>query len=263
MQYWARSMGLGLLGWAIAATLSQAHSPGLELVRPRTGGQLYVQRVITLQTGQIYSALPPDTFADQWHGAKPQPTHEQWQQLLTHEAAVMADRQGQSPVTVLVGDSIGLWLPTDQLPGDRLWLNQSISGETTAHMVRRIPYFAQVRPTTIVVLAGVNDLKNNVDPAVTISNMELLVQRLRRQHGQSRVVVLSILPTRVPTIPTEVVGPVNRQLAIAVERRGAEFIDLQPAFGDAEGQLRSELTTDGIHLTGEGYSLLASYLSRL
>jgi lysophospholipase L1-like esterase len=37
-------------------------------------------------------------------------------------------------------------------------------------------------------------------------------------------------------------------------------VDLQPAFADAEGQLKAELTTDGIHLDGAGYRLWATVL---
>ncbi len=245
----------------IAAT--HAHSanlPAMATIRPRTGGQLYVQRVASLQAGQLYCRVPPGTFVDQWQAAWQQPNYDQWQTLLLQEAALMSTRQGNSPLTILVGDSLYLWLPQEHLTADRLWLNQSISGDTTAHIVQRISYFANVRPSAIYVLAGVNDLKNGVDPNVTLSNMELILQRLRVQHPTSRIVVLSVLPTRLPTIPNSRVQQVNQQLAIAARRRGAEFIDLQPAFSDSQGLLRVDLTTDGLHLNTNGYTLLTAYL---
>ncbi|WP_225885393.1 GDSL-type esterase/lipase family protein [Leptolyngbya sp. KIOST-1] len=261
MKRWVRLTVLAMasaamvLGYASVAIPSAA-----EMVRPRTGGQLYVQRLATLQAGQLYSQIPPSTFAEQWQTASQQPTHEQWQSLLAHEATIMAARQGRSPLTVLVGDSLYLWLPQDQLAGDRLWLNQSISGETTTHVVRRLTYFATVQPSNVYVMAGVNDLKNGTDPSITVSNLELIAQRLKVQHPQARIVVLSVLPTRWPTIPPAKVAQVNGQLAIALPRRGVEFVDLQPAFRDSQGLLRTDLTTDGLHLNPQGYSLLASYL---
>ena len=270
----ARSLVLGLLGTmatAYLATGAMADTPAEAIayqpadaiasaVRPRTGGQLYVQRVATLRAGHLYSRIPPSTFADQWQTAAQQPTHQDWQSLLAYEAALMASRQGASSLTVLVGDSIYLWLPQDQLTGDRLWLNQSISGETTTHVLRRLTYFASVRPQTIYVMAGVNDLKNGVDPRIVVSNLELTAQRLRMQHPQARIVVLSILPTRLAHIPPPQVRGVNQQLAIALQRRNIEFLDLQPAFMDDQGLMRTDLTTDGLHLNAQGYSLLATYL---
>lgn len=264
MRRLAPSILFSLLGWAIAAPGGHsANTPSVGALRPHTGGQLYVQRVATLQSGQLYSRIAPGTFAAQWQATWQQPTYEQWQSLLAHEANSMAASQDPSPLAVVVGDSLCLWLPQEQLPRDRLWLNQSISGETTAHMVRRITFFAQVRPSVVYVMAGVNDLKTGVAPSVTVSNMELIVQRLRVQHPQARIVVLSILPTRLSNLPRPAVGQINQQIAIAVRRRGADFVDLQPAFGDSQGLLRAELTTDGLHLNDRGYSLLTTYLGQL
>jgi lysophospholipase L1-like esterase len=258
----ATLMLLGVL--SLLVTANHAHSgnlPALEPVRPRTGGQLYVQRMAILQAAQLYSLVTPSAFVEQWQAAGQQPTYQQWQGLLAQEAAMMAARQGQSPLTVLVSDSLGLWLPQEYLARDRLWLNQSISGETTAHMVRRISYFQNVRPSVIYILAGVNDLKNRVDPDVCVSNMELIVQWLKAQHPQSRIVVLSILPTRSPAVPNDLVKQVNQQMGIAVKRRGVEFVDIQDMFMDDQGLLQGDLTTDGIHLSSQGYGLLARYLN--
>jgi lysophospholipase L1-like esterase len=54
---------------------------------------------------------------------------------------------------------------------------------------------------------------------------------------------------------------VNQRIAHAVRRRGVEFVDLQSAFMDNQGLLKVELTTDGIHLSPQGYRLLAGHLN--
>jgi lysophospholipase L1-like esterase len=230
-------------------------------IRPRTSGQLYAQRVATLQAGQLYSRVTPNTFVDQWQTASHHPTHQQWQELLAQEARMMAFNQRENPLTVFVGDSLFQWLPMEYLPDDRLWLNQSVSGETTAHIVERLTYFEYVRPDAIYIMAGVNDLKNGIAPDILVSYMELIVQRLKVQHPQSRIVVLSILPTRLSTISNDLIQQVNQQIAFAIRQRGAEFVDLQPSFLDDQGQLRLDLTTDGIHLSPQGYSFLTQHLN--
>ena len=260
MKRWAPLLLLVILSVVTTANRAGSANPtAMDGVRPRTGGQLYAQRQATLQAGQLYSLILSSAFVDQWQTAWQQPTYQQWQDLLANEATLMAARQGNNPLTVLVGDSLYLWLAPESLSDERLWLNQSISGETTANVVRRVAYFANVRPTMIYVMAGVNDLKNGVAPGVIVSNMELIVQRLKTQHPQARIVVLSILPTRLPTIPQPVVRQVNQQMAIAVRQRGVEFVDIQAACMDSQGLLRIDLTTDGLHLSPQGYSLLTTY----
>ena len=44
--------------------------------------------------------------------------------------------------------------------------------------------------------------------------------------------------------------------------RGFVFIDLHPHFCDPKGQLREELTIDGVHLTPEGYALWRKLLAK-
>jgi lysophospholipase L1-like esterase len=65
---------------------------------------------------------------------------------MAQEARAIAGGQGNNRLEVVVGDSFGLWLPPELLPRDRLWLNQSISGDTTAGILQRVRLFANTRP---------------------------------------------------------------------------------------------------------------------
>lgn len=225
------------------------------VVRPQTGGQLYQQRRVALSAGQLFTRIAPSAFQPQWQDTSAQPTYQQWRQLLQQEARALAAGQGRNRLTVVVGDSLSLWLPSEALPRDRFWLNQSISGETTGQMLQRLSGFAATRPDTIYIMAGVNDLKNGASNGELVGNLRLMVYRLRQQHPEARIVVHSILPTRLANIPSARVRLVNQLVAHAVKQQGAEFVDLQPQFTDADGNLTRELTTDGVHLNPEGYRL--------
>jgi lysophospholipase L1-like esterase len=145
------------------------HEPAPVPPGPTSGSQLYRQRQVALQSGQLYTRLPVESFADQWRTATRQPTYQDWMTLLRREARAIANGQGQNRLEVILGDSLGLWLPPDTLPRDRLWLNQSISGETSVGILRRLNAFAATRPTVIHLMVGVNDLKNNVPEAEIVS----------------------------------------------------------------------------------------------
>ncbi|HEY9735794.1 MAG TPA: GDSL-type esterase/lipase family protein [Trichocoleus sp.] len=223
--------------------------------RPQNGSQLYSQRLAALRAGQLFTRIAPSAFREQWQAATDQPTHQQWQALLRQEARALAAGQGTNRLTVVVGDSLSLWLPSEALPRNRFWLNQSISGETTGQILQRLSSFADTRPDTIYVMAGVNDIKNGTTNRDLVNNVQLIVQRLQQQHPQARIVVHSILPTRLPNIPSARVRLVNQIIAHAVQQQGAEFVDLQPQFADERGDLNPQLTTDGVHLNPDGYRI--------
>ena len=167
----------------------------------------------------------------------------------------MARSQGNNRLAILVGDSLSLWLPTDQLPQNRFWLNQSISGETTTQILSRLSYFRHTHPDQIHLMAGINDLKNGASDQEVLDNMQNILTHLQRQHPLAQIVVYSILPTRLSTLPSDRIDGVNRQLARLTNRQGATFMDLQASFTDHQGRLHVDLTTDGLHLSQRGYDV--------
>ncbi|ASC73279.1 N-acylneuraminate cytidylyltransferase [Halomicronema hongdechloris C2206] len=223
--------------------------------RPQTGSQLYRQRLAALRAGQLYTRIAPSQFASQWQQAGQSPSQRQWLALLQQEARAVAAGQGQNRLTVVVGDSLSLWLPSEHLPRDRFWLNQSISGETTADILNRLDTFAQTRPDTIHLMAGINDLKNGVPVNRVARNLRQIVRQLQQQHPQARIVLHSILPTRWDHIPSQQVQRLNRDIAWIARQEEIQFLNVATDFADAQGRLRPELTTDGLHLNVQGYRL--------
>ncbi|MGF1567980.1 MAG: GDSL-type esterase/lipase family protein [Nodosilinea sp.] len=235
---------------------------GAALARPASGSQMYRFRLAALRAGELYTRASPSRYVGQWQRETSTPTHANWQALLAQEAAIMAASQGHNRLTVMVGDSLALWLPSEQLPRHQFWLNQSISGETTAHILNRLDYFAHTRPNTIQLMAGINDLKNGASDQEVLQNMHQILTRLRQQHPQAHIVVYSILPTRWENLPSDRIHRVNDYIAYVAAQQGATFVDLQANFADAQGQLRPELTTDGLHLSRQGYEVWQAAMPR-
>jgi lysophospholipase L1-like esterase len=229
-------------------------------IRPRTSRQLYQQRLEALRQGQTYTRLPTDSFSDVWANASQSVTHEQWLALLKREAAAMSKGQGSNRLTVIIGDSISQWLPSEQLSSDRFYLNQGISGDTTGGILQRLSALDPVRPDTIYVMAGVNDLKNGKTDQEILANLQKIMQRLRQTHPQAQVIINSVLPTRLANIPSDRTIPLNQQIARLAEQEGVSYLALTSAFADSDGTLRREFTTDGLHLSPQGYAVWASAL---
>ncbi|WP_066375979.1 MULTISPECIES: SGNH/GDSL hydrolase family protein [unclassified Anabaena] len=221
-----------------------------------SGNQLYYQRLAALKTGQIYTRtdiergkLPRDS------GRKRQLTYEDWKSLLVLEGKAIAQGQGKNRLSILVGDSLSLWFPTEKLPTGKLWLNQGISGDTSSGIARRLAAFAKTRPDAIYIMAGINDLRKGTSDEVILRNYRRILRSLRQTHPKTQIFVQSILPTDISTISNSRIRHLNQRISEIAQQEGANYLNIHHWFTNADGNLRSDLTTDGLHLSQDGYDV--------
>ncbi|MFN6499113.1 MAG: SGNH/GDSL hydrolase family protein [Nostoc sp. DedQUE01] len=229
-----------------------------------SGNQLYYQRLATLKTGQIYTRGDSDNLQSLWESIKKrQLTYEDWKSLLALEARAIAQGQGTNHLSILVGDSLSMWFPREKLPVGKLWLNQGISGDTSAGVLRRLGAFSATRPDVIYIMAGINDLRKGDSDRAILNNYRRIVRRLRQNHPQAQIIVQSILPTRLPKLSNSRIRNINTQLTQIAKQEGANYLNIYSWFTDMEGNLRPELTTDGLHLSQEGYDVWRTALQQI
>ncbi|ANV86516.1 hypothetical protein AWQ22_02975 [Picosynechococcus sp. PCC 7117] len=231
--------------------------------RFRSGAQLYTFRLNALLRGQIQTALKAGASTRLWTNGAPQPTYQQWQQLLSQEVHLAAQYQGRQSLGILLGDSLSLWFPNDLLPASKIWLNQGISGENTSQILARLGTLHGLQADTIYLMAGVNDLKQGVSETTVLNNLRAIIRQLRCQHPESVIVVQSLLPTNHGYLRKDRAIRINQQLQAIASQEGVNYLNLYPLFTDANGGLRSELTTDGLHLSDAGYAQWQGALQRL
>lgn len=190
-------------------------------------------------------------------------TYQQWVSQLAREAEVVAANKPPR-LAVLAGDSLSMWFPTKLLPTDRTWLNQGISGETSAGLLKRLQLFDRTGPDAVFVMIGINDLLRGTSDEGIAGNLRQIVRDLRWAHPKARIVVQSILPhsaeqstwenrDRLLTIPNSRIRDINRRLQDIANAENVLYLDLYSMFVDADGNLPIELSTDGLHLNDRGY----------
>ncbi|BDA75028.1 GDSL family lipase [Rivularia sp. IAM M-261] len=231
--------------------------------RPLSGSQLYYQRLAALRLGTIYTRLASVRSTQQPDGRKSQLSYEDWKGLLALEARAMSDGQGDNRLSVLVGDSLSMWFPKDKLPSGKLWLNQGISGDTSAGVLKRISAFSKTRPDVIYLMAGINDLRRGATDETILRNHRRIIRRLREEHPMTQIIVQSILPTRLPTIPNTRIRNINQKLSTIAKQEGANYLNIHHWFTDFQGNLRQELTTDGLHLSLNGYEVWQAAIQQI
>ncbi|WP_332989485.1 SGNH/GDSL hydrolase family protein [Microcoleus sp. A006_D1] len=197
-------------------------------------------------------------------------SYQQWVTQLGREAEAAAANRPPK-LSVLAGDSLSMWFPTKLLPPDRIWLNQGISGETSVGLLKRLQLFDRTVPDTVFVMIGINDLLRGASDEGILDNQRQIIRDLRWAHPKAQVVVQSILPhsgeqatwenrDRLLAIPNSRIRAINRRLQEIATSENVLYLDLQPLFADADGNLPTELSTDGLHLNDRGYLVWRSAL---
>ena len=187
--------------------------------------------------------------------------YQQWVELLRQEAKA---NESAPRLTVLLGDSISLWFPQDLLPGQRTWLNQAISGESSDMMLKRLDALDDAEIESIFLMIGINDLIAGEPEGQVTDHIRKAVRYLKRQHPDADIVVQSILPhgaanatwegrERLLLLPNDRIQAVNAVLADIAQEQDVDYLDLSPLFANGEGALRPDLTSDGLHLNDRGY----------
>jgi lysophospholipase L1-like esterase len=166
----------------------------------------------------------------------------------------------KEPIVVFIGDSLtegGNWAALLEHDGV---INHGVAGDTTADILARLDDAIVPEADQYFILAGINDLNAGVEPQQLLQNLLTIVQRLTAGSSNAAFYLQSMLPVNTKmfsfTYDTSVIRAINEHL------RGMEnpsqrifFLDLFPGMADAEGELKPELTLDGIHLTDAGYAI--------
>ncbi|NEQ69725.1 MAG: lysophospholipase, partial [Symploca sp. SIO2D2] len=94
----------------------------------------------------------------------------------------------------------------------------------------------------------------------------LTIRHLHQVHPEAQIVVQSILPhgaekatwegrDRLLSIPNKDIQEINQALKEIAQDEGAIYLELYPLFADTDGNLKMELSTDGLHLNQQGYQV--------
>ena len=196
--------------------------------------------------------------------------YQKWVNILKQEAEVAAENKPRD-LSILAGDSLSLWFPSELLPNHKTWLNQGISGEKTAGLLKRLNLFDKTTPETIFVMIGINDLIAGISDKTILNNQQQTMAYLRKKHPKAQIFIQSILPhqgeqatwegkEKLLAIPNSRIRNLNQQLQTIAAKEDVKYLNLYPLFADKQGNLRSKFTTDGLHLNPNGYLVWSSAL---
>lgn len=136
-------------------------------------------------------------------------------------------------------------------------VNAGLSGETTAGGLRRLDWILRQKVDIFIIELGGNDGLRGIAPTLTRSNLDRMIERIRRQYPDVKVVIAGMmLPTNMGPEHTRDFAAIFPDIARA---SGAVLI---PFLLDRVGGEPSLNLPDGIHPTPEGHKIVADTVWR-
>lgn len=173
---------------------------------------------------------------------------------------------------VLMGDSITeFWKLNDEafFASNNL-INRGISGQTTPQMLLRFRQdVIDLKPSKVVILAGINDIAENTGPIsleAIFGNIVSMVELAKANN--IKVVLCSVLPSNKfnwnPKIePADKVIALNRLIKGYALKNNVAFVDYYSSMVDANKGLDIKYGEDGVHPNLNGYKLMESLLLKV
>ena len=180
---------------------------------------------------------------------------------LYYQRASLFDALGvDSTSIVFLGNSLTHGCEWHELFDNHRIKNRGINGDIVQGLQDRLECVVKGKPEKIFLLCGVNDVSHHLTADSVATALQGLIHRIRTESPDTRLYVQSLLPInnsfgRYKNVmgKEQVIRDINTRLADIVPAEGAVWIDIHSLFADKEGNLRRELTNDGLHLMAPGY----------
>lgn len=149
------------------------------------------------------------------------------------------------------------------------YVNRGISGQTTPQMLVRFRQdVIHLKPSTLVLLAGINDIAENTGPStieMIANNIVSMAELAKANH--INVIICSVLPAnkfpwREGLKPAEKVIKLNTILKSYSKKHKLAYVDYYSAMVNDSHGLKKELGEDGIHPNKNGYLIMEPILEK-
>lgn len=168
-----------------------------------------------------------------------------------------------------MGDSITeFWKPNDStFFSANSFIDRGISGQTTPQMLLRFRQdVIDLKPSKVVILAGINDIAENTGPITVQQIMDNIISmtELAQTHN-IKVILCSVLPANAfywnPKLqPADKVIELNQRIKTYAQKHNITYVDYYTSMVDDNKGLLKKYGEDGVHPNLEGYKKMEALL---
>lgn len=179
--------------------------------------------------------------------------------------------QNIAPNSVLMGDSITEgWFATDpEFFTKNNFVGRGIGGQVTSQMLLRFREdVIKLKPKSVIILAGTNDIAENQGPISMDKVFGNIVSMAELAKANNiKVVLCSVLPAydfpwRKDMQPSDKVIALNKMIKDYAKKNNLTYVDYHSVLKDEKNGLPKEIAEDGIHQTKLGYEKMEAILMK-
>lgn len=172
---------------------------------------------------------------------------------------------------VFMGDSITeFWKVNDpDFFSLNNFIDRGISGQTTPQMLLRFRQdVINLHPSTVVILAGINDIAENTGPITIEQIMGNIISMVElAKVNKIKVILCTVLPANKfswnPKLqPADKVIQLNQMIATYATKNKITYVDYYTVMVDEHKGLQKKYGEDGVHPNLEGYKVMEELLLR-
>lgn len=177
-----------------------------------------------------------------------------------------------APKAVFMGDSItDNWSNrTDpDFFNENNFAGRGISGQTSCEMLVRFrPDVIDLHPKYVVILAGTNDVAQNIGPVdlkVVLGNIQSMCELAKA--NKIKPIICSVLPAskfgwREDLRPADDIVKLNEMLKAYAKSAKIKYVDYYSSLADKKGGLPEKYAKDGVHPNQKGYQVMEKIILR-
>lgn len=181
------------------------------------------------------------------------------------ENAALEIHSPDQPRVVFMGNSIteGWLRERPEFFENKPYVNRGIDGQTTPQMLLRFRQdVINLKPSVVVILAGINDIAENTGPSTIQMIVDNIVSMAELAKANNiKVILCSVLPAydfywKKGLEPAKKVVQLNVQLKAYATQNNLTYVDYFSPMANESNGLKEELGSDGIHPNVAGYLVM-------
>ena len=172
--------------------------------------------------------------------------------------------------TVLLGDSITdffnyyeLFCDFRKTSGQAVY-NRGISGDTTDRLLERLyDNVLSIEPKNLVLLIGTNDIGRGLPLSMTLENVEKIITETKKACPDVNFIIEAVYPInenirdKFEKRNNKKINDMNSEFIKLCEKHNCVWLDFTDKLKDSDGNLKEELTFDGLHINVQAYEIIA------
>lgn len=146
-------------------------------------------------------------------------------------------------------------------------VNRGVGGDNSFGILARMDEILRAKPKAIFLMDGINDLFRKLPYDVSINNYRKIIRMIKAKSPKTKIYMESALPINEEMTKeaytkgrSTMVPVLNEKIKQLAAEEHVPYIDIVHLFADANGNLRKDLSPDGVHLKASAYIDWVFYL---